>query len=173
MAKTRGREETRRFMAALPADLEKKVLRGAARAAGDVVADEARERVISDDTQAAIVVQRRSEPGQIKVRITVKPGWGRSVGFWLEYGTDPHFMSVAAEQSGGRSVQRINKTGAMLIGGNFAATVHHPGAAAHPFLRPALDLKGKDAVAAAQSYINARVKRSGIVATEEPEGDDQ
>lgn len=173
MAQSRGRDRVRSFMAGLPAELEKKVLRGAARAAAGVVADEARRLVLAEETRDAITTKLKAEPSRIKVTVTVKPGWGRSIGFWLEYGTDPHFISVADEQRGGRTVARINKTGALLIGGTFAATVHHPGAAAHPFLRPALDLKGRDAVAAAQGHINARVKRSGIVATDEPEGDEQ
>ena len=61
----------------------------------------------------------------------------------------------------------------MIIGGKFVGeTVWHPGAKPHPFLRPSLDIKGAEAIAAAQSYINAHVTPSGIVASAEPEGDD-
>jgi hypothetical protein len=116
------------------------------------------------------------------VTVTVKPGWGRSLGFWQEYGTDPHFISVDPAISGGRTAGRVNRltkdgqtdvAATLVINGKpVGKTVHHPGAAAQPFLRPALDIKGRDAIATAQGYINARVTPAGIVGTAEPEGDD-
>ena len=51
-----------------------------------------------------------------------------------------------------------------MINGHFVGTaVHHPGARPHPFLRPALDTKEGEAIAAAQSYINGRVWPAGII----------
>lgn len=165
-------------MAQLPGELERKVLRGAARAGAKVVADEAKDRVASDVVRNAIVIRARSVPGQIVVKVSVKEGWPRSVGTWLEYGTDPHFISVDDDLRQGMSVGRINKHGTaehkatLVINGKpVGATVHHPGATPHPFLRVSLDLKEREAVAAAQSYINSRVRPSGIVGSEEPEDD--
>ncbi len=176
MATSRGGSDVRRFMAQLPAELEKKVLRGAARAGGKIIVAEAKDRSISFDVDDAIVMRTKADAGRITVKITVEKGWARSVAGWLEYGTDPHFISVDDSQRGGKSVGRVNKLtkdGSLVIGGNFVgSTVHHPGAKPHPFLRPALDIKGAEAIAAAQSYINARVTPSGIVGAAEPEGDD-
>jgi len=175
MATSRGGAAVRRYIEQLPAELERTVLRGAARAGGKVLVDGAKERSISSDVDDAIVMKRRSEPGRITVTITVEKGWARSVANWLEYGTDPHFIAVDDSQRAGMSVGRVNKMtkdGSLVIGGQFVgSTVHHPGARPHPFLRPTLDIDGSKAVAEAQNFINAHVTRSGIIASAEPEDD--
>ncbi len=176
MATSRGGAAVRRYIAQLPAELERTVLRGAARAGGKVLVDGAKERSISSDVDDAIVMKRKSEPGRITVTITVEKGWARSVANWLEYGTDAHFISVAKEDRGGKSVARINSTDkrSMIIGGKFVGdTVFHPGAKPHPFLRTTLDIDGPKAVAEAQKFINAHVTRSGIIASTEPEDNDE
>lgn len=174
MATARGKDGVRRFIAQLPGQIERKLLRGAGRAAATVVATEAKERSISEEVSQAINTNVSTKDGRIIAKVQVK-GKGSYIAPWIEYGTDPHFISVAEDQRGGRSINRINKLhreGSLVIGGKFVgATVHHPGARPHPFLRVSLDLKEAEAIAAAQAYINARVKPSGIVGDEEPEGD--
>lgn len=174
MATSRGGTDVRRFLAQLPAELERKVLRGAARAAANVVAEEARARSISTEVAAAVKVGRpRSEDGRVTVKIQVR-GAGAYIAPWLEYGTDPHFITVDESQRRGMSVGRINretKAGSLIINGQFVrTTVHHPGARPHPFLRPALDDKEAAAIAAAQGYINTKVTRAGITGAGESEG---
>lgn len=177
MPRVRGRAEVKNFMARIPVDLEGKVLRGAARAAAKVVAEEAKERTQSDEIRGAIKVSTsRPDGGRVIAKVQVK-GRGAYLAPWEEYGTAPHLISVDASQSGGMSVGRINRLAkdpdsnhSLIIGGNFVgATVLHPGARPNPFLRPALDIKEGEAIAAAQNYIRSRIKRSGIVG--EPEGD--
>ena len=63
MATSRGGTEVRRFMVQVPAQIETKLLRGAARAAANVVADEAKERSISAEVSDAIRSPTRAEPG--------------------------------------------------------------------------------------------------------------
>jgi len=176
MPTVRGGAAVRRYIAQLPSELERKVLRGAARAGGRIILDDAKDRSISSDVDEALVMRTKAEAGRITVKITVRKGWGRAIANWLEYGTDAHFISIAKDERGGKSVARINATTkrSMIIGGQFVGeTVFHPGARPHPFLRPALDIKGAEAIAAAQSFINAHVTRSGIVASAEPEGNDE
>ena len=177
MATTRGKAEVKSFLAQLPAQIERKVLRGAARAAGAVVMDEAKARVTSDEVREALTMRSQATPGRIVVKINVKPGWARSVGTWLEYGTSPHFITVDDSQRQGMSAGRINrveKKGTLVINGQpVGATVHHPGARPHPFLKVSLDLKEGEAVAAAQSFINSRVSPAGITGSDEPEGEDE
>lgn len=177
MATVKGLSDVKRFIANLPGQLESKVLRGAARAAANVVADEARIRSISDEVTKAIKVSASSKGGRITAKVQVK-GPGAYIAPWLEYGTAPHFISVDDSQRQGMSVNRINtlrKEGkSLVIGGKFVGdTVFHPGASAHPFLRVSLDTKEAEAIAAAQSYINSRVTKAGIVGASAPEGDDE
>lgn len=174
MATVRGSADVRRFIAQLPAELERKVLRGAGRAAAKIIAAEAKERSVSSEVVAAIKTKVTSSEGKVMARVQVR-GPGAYIAPWLEYGTSPHFISVDDSQRGGRSVKRINKEtkeGSLVIGDAFVgSTVFHPGARPHPFLRPALDVKAGEAIAAAQSYINARISRAGIAGASD-EGND-
>jgi hypothetical protein len=143
-----------------------------------VIADEAKLRVTSEAVRDGVVVGRaKDRDGTITVRVTVEEGWPRSLGTWLEYGTSGHFISVDPAYAEGRTAQRINKLdtdaakggregpGASLVinGKPVGTTVYHPGAQAHPWLRPARDTKRREAVAAAQQHITAGVRRSGRV----------
>lgn len=174
MVTVRGRSEVKRYIAELPAQIRDKLLRGAGRAGANVIADEAKARSISPEVTAAIKVKVTAADGVITAKVQVK-GPGSYIAPWLEYGTDPHFISVDDSQRNGLSVNRINtlhKGGSLVIGGHFVGTtVLHPGARPHPFLRVSLDLKEGEAFAAAQSYINARVKPAGIVGTQDLGGD--
>lgn len=167
MATSRGKSEVHRYIAGLPEEIVSKLLVGAGRAGGKVIADEAKERTISQDVADNIIVRTKREDTRVVVKIRVKQGFANSIGNWLEWGTAPHFISVDKSQSGGKSVARINalaRQGSLVINGKFVGdTVYHPGARPHPFLRPALDLKEGEAISMAQSYINARITPAGIV----------
>jgi hypothetical protein len=183
MPTLKGREAERRRRDQIP-DKIIRILRGAARAGATVIADEAKARVTSDEVRDGVNVGRTKEQdGTITVRVTVEKGWPRSLGTWLEYGTSAHFISVDPQYSEGRTAARINTLdtaaakagregpGASLVinGDPVGATVFHPGARAHPWLRPARDVKAGEATKAAQDFINARVRRSGLVADGESE----
>ena len=175
MVKVTGKSAVDTYIANLPSALAP-VLRGAARAGAAVISDEAKRRSISKDVSAAIVTRTTKEPGRIVAKITVKPGWPRSVAIWLEYGTKPHFISVDDSQSGGRTAKRVNqieKEGASLvINGKFVGrTVRHPGTNGEPFMRVALDARAADAVEAAQNFINAHAAKPGAAST--ANGDDE
>ena len=193
MVSVKGGGLGKRVIAQLPAQIERKLLRGAARAAGAVVMDEAKAQVTSDEVRDGLTMTSKVEPGRITVKITVKGAWAHSVGLWLEYGTSAHFITVDESQREGRTVGRVNRLekggstviagarrvnkegekGSLVIGGQFVGTtVHHPGARPHPFLAVALDHKKMEAVAAAQAFINSRITPAGITGSDEPEGED-
>jgi hypothetical protein len=176
MAKVRGRTAVKQYLASLPQQMEG-VLRGAGRAGAAVVADEIKLLTPSSEVRENLRIRSQSGDGRIVVRIDVKPGWARSLGIWLEWGTAPHFISVDDSQRLGLSVNKINKrvkdeggAASLLIGGKFVGTtVFHPGSQEHPAFRPALDAKGADAVRAAQGYINSRIVGGRIAGSVEPE----
>ena len=175
MASVKGRSDVRSFMASLPEQLATRVLRGAARAGGKVIAAEAEARSHSDIVSENIITRTKVEDTRVRVAVTVKPGWAMTRAIWEEYGTAPHFISVDDSQRNGLGIKRINQKvkeakgdGSLVINGKFVgATVWHPGAKPHPFLRPALDTKEADAITAAQHYITARVSRTGIKGSDE------
>ncbi len=165
MAAVKGRDAVKRYLAQLQVDLREKVLIGAARSAATVIADEAKLRSNSARVAAAVKIVTKGEDGRIISKVRVKMR-GYQIGYWLEYGTDPHFISVDDSQRQGLSVSRFNEapaSGSLVINGNFVGkTILHPGARKQPFLRPALDTKEAEAVAAAQGYINSKIVRGAI-----------
>lgn len=176
MAYSRGREGVSAYVRSLPAQIERNLLPGAARAGGKVIATEAADQCRSREVAAKIEMKVRRDDGRVVARIGVAEGWARSVGIWLEYGTDPHYITVDDSQRQGMSANRINRLakngGTLVINGTpVGKTVFHPGAQAHPFLRPALDTRFSDAVAAAQRHISSRVGPAGIAA--DPKGTDE
>lgn len=177
MPKVTGREAVDAYMGALPGRI-RRVLRGAAKVAADVVATEVRARANSDEVRDGVVIRSKQEHDRVVVRITVRPGWARTLGTWQEWGTSPHFISVDEGQREGRGIKRINQAvreadgdGSLVIGGQFVGkTVFHPGARPEPFMRVSLDLKGGEAIEAAQGYISTRLRGVGGIAGS---GDDQ
>jgi hypothetical protein len=189
MVAVRGREAVRAYLTRIPVEIATKVLPGAARAGATVIADEAKAKLgdrraeVEGGAKAliadAVKVNVKRKDGRVVARVHMK-GPGSYVANWLEYGTAPHFIRVDDEQRGGRSAGRINRLdkaaaeegrngpgGSLVIGGTFVGgTVYHPGAAAidngHGFLRSSLDLKGDEAVAAAQAYINQKATKAGL-----------
>jgi hypothetical protein len=162
------------------------VLPGAARAAANIVADEARRRSISEEVTNAIKVATKRQDAHVIAKVQVI-GPGAYKGRWLEYGTAPHFITVDKAASGGRTAGRVNRLdrsasadgragpgGSLVIGGQFVGTtVFHPGARRYPFLRVSLDTKQAEAIAAAQAYINTRVARMRKTGIADGEGPDQ
>lgn len=191
MAKVRGGAETRRYMTELPGLLRDRVLRGAARAGAKVIAEGAKERLGSRTAEGpggADVLIANSVKVQVKLKGEIVRGRilldgpGAYVGRWLEYGTDPHFISVDPQYRQGMTARRINKSiadgdeglkASLVINGKpVGTTVFHPGARKAPFLRPAVDTLEREALAAAQAYITARLTRAGISFDGADQGDD-
>lgn len=181
MVKVRGRDDVRRYFKQLPEDIQGKLLVGAARAGGKVIRDEAKQQANSEIVREALKLTVRRDGDRIIARVGISKGgpskgWALALGVWAEYGTDPHYITVDDSQRQGMSANRINtlkkRDNVLVINGQpVGKTVLHPGAERKPFLRVALDTKEGEAVAAAQTYINSRVRTGGIVA--DPEGADE
>ncbi len=158
-----GREALRRkLLDQLPRQIAK-VLEGAARAGGKVIADEARQRCINDTVRGTIKVKVVASADSPKVAAKIHTaGPGAYLAPWVEYGTKPHIIAVRDDSDrNGLSVNAINrgvKQGTLVIGGEAVGPiVHHPGVAPHPFLRPAVDTAEGEAMAAAQRYITRKL----------------
>lgn len=163
------------FLASLPENIERNVLRGALKAGADEIADGAREACRSEEVRASIKTTSRSEKGAVVAKVQTK-GPGAYLAPWLEHGTDPHFISVDEAQSGGRTIRRINrqvKEGSLVIGGQFVGkTIHHPGAKPYPFMRPALDQRQAAAITAIGNHIGLKMTKAGLE-TPDPSGDEE
>lgn len=176
MAEIKGMEQIRAYFAAAP-DKLRNLARDGLREAAEVVAEEARARCISSEARESVQVRAyTSDDGEQVGAMVFCKGPGSHIARWLEYGTDPHFISVDAREGQGRTAQRINTLNrearssgepeALNIGGTFVHSVLHPGSKPYPFLRPAFDNKQDEGLAAAQAYITSSAsRRAGVKPT--------
>ncbi|MGR6329213.1 HK97 gp10 family phage protein [Sphingomonas sp. XXL09] len=189
MAKKRSGRTSGRQLKDLPELFLERILPGAGRAGGQVVADAAREllgskRVDTANGGSALIadalkIRIRREGTIIRGKITME-GPGSSVGRWLEYGTAPHFISVANVRLGvtaARANRRLKDGDAALHASLFingtpvGPTVYHSGARAFPFLRPAYDANMDAIVPAMLAYMAKRITRAGVISGPDIEAD--
>lgn len=174
-----GGRELDQLLQTLPVKMERNILRAALRAGGVILRKEARERVPTDqgDLLRSIRITSRVQRGQVQIGVKA----GNSVAYYahmVEYGTRPHYVEVSDVDRGpgrgrgrrgtaGRqetlaSIRTVNRR-VLQIGANFIGpSVHHPGARAKPFMRPAVDAGFIPAVEAIQAKIRERLTEQGI-----------
>jgi HK97 gp10 family phage protein len=137
-----GIEELSEVLDALSSDkkLSNKVVRGILNKAAKPIIVDAQARVSKQDgdLQKAIgTIPGRGRGKGEQVYVGPRRG-GRFKGYaghLVEYGTAPHI--IRAKAAGGQL---------RLHGNVFVDEVHHPGAAAKPFMRPAFDSKKDEAI---------------------------
>jgi HK97 gp10 family phage protein len=134
----------------LPANIEKKLLRGALRAGQKTVLEQARQTVhsVSGDLAASLRISTGSRRGRVSA--TVKAGDKKAFyAKFVEFGTAAHIITAKAGQS-------------LSFGGGQYASISHPGAMKKPFMRPALDqaaMPESAAFKAVGAYLQARITK--------------
>lgn len=167
--KVTGLKELQKFMSELPDKLQANVMRGALRAGAKVLEAEAKRAVPVDQgvLRNSIRVSTRSKRGVVSASVKATDFKAH----WIEYGTGAHWISVNPDAKPKASLKTLNKAlakGSLRIGEHFVgAAVHHPGAAAQPYMRPALDARGMDAVLATANYIKTRLASKHALDTSE------
>lgn len=155
------------FLGAFPERLQKNALRSAMIAGARVVRDEARATVPRKSGKLARSIKTSSPraftggAASVKVKLL---GPHSFVGTFLEYGVAPHYINAGDADISARKLTKAaargdvtgdTETQALRINGQFVTgAVLHPGIAARPFLRPALDRKQAEVIAA----IGARLR---------------
>ena len=172
----KGGPELLKFLDEFPEKMVKNIMRGAMRAGANVVREEARLNVArqSGALSRSIKSSVNSRSGTITAKVKLK-GKHSFLGPMLEYGVRAHIISLAEDKRPmkmtrhglrGLSLRTINKAvarGSLVINGTFVGdAVMHPGFAAKPFLRPALDRKAEDAVNAVGKYIAGRLNMGDL-----------
>jgi HK97 gp10 family phage protein len=153
-----GGRELDAFLQTLSVKVEKNIMRSALRQGANAIKDEAKANVPVHlgELRKSIRVTTSAKGGRVSA--SVKAG-NRKAFYWhfVEFGTAAH--NIAGK-----------KGGSLMFGGHFARSVHHPGAVAKPFMRPALDAKADAALAAVAAQIRKRLTAEGIN-TPAPEGE--
>jgi hypothetical protein len=158
-----GLQQLDNFLSYLPKNLQKGAYRAGLTAAAKPIRDEARLRAKGRIARAVVTgSSRQNQDGTFSVRIYVderKPGG--FLGYFQEYGVKPHYIARTGKGEGRVTVRKAVEGGQTVggvikIGDDFVSgVVSHPGHAASPFLRPALDLRADDAVKAFADRIRA------------------
>ena len=147
----KGLAELQKFLTQLPVKLEANVMRGALRAGMKKIAPVAKQNIhsISGELAKGLKISTNTRRGVVRAKL-VATGPHRTVAHLVEYGTAAH--SIAPRDGG-----------SLFFKGLFTNLVHHPGAQAKPFMRPALDQQSNEAVLATGEYIKKRLaKKHGL-----------
>jgi len=159
-----GGKELAEFLQTLPLKIEKNIMRSALRAGARVIANEAKLNVpIQDgDLRASIRTGSNAKKGQVEAyaRAGNKKAWYYR---FVEFGTAAHII----KGKNGNNLKFTARDGKSIS----VPQVLHPGAKAKPYMRPALDSKGDEAVVAVTKRIRERLTKEGINVPA-PEGND-
>lgn len=171
-----GLKEIDRILSAFPKNMQKNAIRGALRAAGNVVLAEARYNAsayVESGKMAkslGLSSPKQNQDGTFSVKIRYRrpgePGGNTHafLGVMFEYGIKPHLIARTGSKEGRVAVRKAKEgTGTvtarpMKIGDDFVSgIIEHPGMPARPILRPALDVKAKQAVEAFRDQLEEYV----------------
>lgn len=162
-----GLKELDGFLAALPMKMQKGAYRAGLTAAANPPLEEAKRLAAGWSSHVAAAVKkgssRQNPDGTFSISIYVdrsKPG--SFTALWGEYGVAPHLIASTGKGEGRVAVRKAAEgrgsvnAGVMKIGDDFVSgIIQHPGHAAHPFMRPALDAKADEAVQAFAAKIRS------------------
>lgn len=159
----RGLADLQKLLDTLAPKLERNVLRGAMRAAANVVKDEAKALCPVGPPSATGAKRYKLYTGALRdsIRVSVRAKGGRvtasvKAGGRLKNGADVWYAPIVERGAVAHKIKAA-KGGFLAIGGGVYRSVDHPGMKAKPFLRPALDARAQDAVVAAGEYMKARL----------------
>lgn len=140
-------------LAELPEKLQRNVVRGGLRAGAKVIEQRAKDAVpvrsgkLRDSIRVSVRV-KRGVP-EATIRAGGRDKGGAFYAHWVEFGTGAHLIKPKARKS-------------LVVASILRETVDHPGATAHPFMRPAMDAGAQEAVLAFGEYVRKRLTKQGI-----------
>ncbi len=185
-----GLAELQKLLERLPADIERKVMRGALRAGMKVVLNDAKQVLEGHNHTEHLVdslrVKTRARGGTVTAAL--QAGGGNAFyAHMVEFGTAAHLVSVSEGETPIRMTRRgpkpmsmklINRLvarGSLKIGTHFVGpVVHHPGAKQVPFMRSALDAAASDnspALEAVKAYLAVRIDKELAKLPDESDGE--
>ena len=166
-----GLKQLDAYLAALPMNIQKNAIRAGLVAAAAPIRDEARSLAPKDSGAMARSIKtgsaRQNPDGTFSISISLK-GPHAFLGLFHEYGVRPHVINAGDSGLSARKLtQKMRREGSsdaegtIRIGDNFVSgVVQHPGHRAHPFMRPALDVRADEATKAfanrSRSYIEGK-----------------
>lgn len=175
----KGLRELDRFLSALPKNMQQNAYGAGLRAAAKVVVTEARIRAPKASGKMAKAIKsgsvRRNADGHMAISVRLDPRGNDHafLGLFHEYGVAPHYINAGnADVSARKLTQSVRRGGddagadVLVINGSLVSgAVLHPGHAAQPFLRPALDIRADEAVRAFAGAVKGYLEgKTGFIA---------
>lgn len=158
----KGLAELHKTLQELPATIERNVLRGGLRVAGNVIADEAR-RLVPEGEPSAVAKKYGATRGELRrsirvsMRVRSKAGW---VNANVKAGNKAAFYAAMVEEFGSaRHWIRPKNRKSLFFAGLLKESVEHPGFRPSHFMRRSFDAKARAAIEAMAEYIRARLPK--------------
>lgn len=160
-----GGKELAEWLKILPEKLQTNIMRAALRAGASVIAKQAKSNLSVNKTGALKKSIRTSSRSQKNtVTAYARAGGNRGAGnkdksafysAFIEYGSAAHMISAKNKPN-----LVFKARDGRLVKTKFIP--RHPGITAKPFMRPAFDAKGSEAVAAVAKKVRERLSKEGI-----------
>lgn len=156
----KGLSELHHELQALPAKIERNVLRGGLRAGAQIMEAEAR-RLVPVAPPTLDSVRRGARAGELQrsIKITLRANKSGAVRAQLKAGNKVAWYAHLVEFGTARHWIKPKIRKSLFVAGLFKEVIDHPGAKPKPFMRPAYDGKWRSAIAAMADYIRARLPR--------------
>lgn len=154
-----GLAELNKMLQALPANIERNVLRGGLRAG---------QKVFQELAAANIPPSMPALRASLKIKTSGKKGVASATlvagnkdayyAHWVEYGTASYYSGKG--KTVGRPYKILPRKKASLFSlGKFSKGIVHPGVKPQPFMRPAADAGAEQALAAMREYMKLRIEK--------------
>lgn len=164
-----GLKQLDAFLSALPKNMQTGAYRAGLTAAAKVVREEARMRAPRESGKYAKSIRsgsaRKNADGTFSITVGPRGKEHAFLGLFHEFGVRPHYIARTGKDQGRVAVRKAKEgtgsvdTRVMKIGDDFVSgIISHPGYAARPHLRPALDIKADEAVQAFAGRIRAYIE---------------
>lgn len=175
----KGLADLDRYLSALPKNMQRNAYSAGLRAAAAVIRDEAKLRAPKGSGKLARSIKSSSvhlnAGGRMSIRVGPrgkKKADNAYLGYFHEYGVAPHLIARHVAKRGRAGLKAAvaekgsNIGGVLKIGERYVSgAITHPGFAAQPFLRPALDIKADEAMKAMAASIRAYLEgKTGFAA---------
>lgn len=145
-----GGRELDDLLRTLPVKMHRNINRAALRDGAKVYLGDVQSRIPVDSGQlrasARITTRAKGDMVSASVKVGNSAAWYAHL---VEFGTRPHVIKAKAG-------------GALRFGSVEVKSVHHPGIAPHPFMRPTADAKFSEAVRAVEKGIRKRLTKQGL-----------
>lgn len=148
----KGLDEIEKRLQALPEKIRRKYIRTALKEGSDLILEEARSKVKRSQVMRhpkaghlADAIVSRISVGMNSASARVGVDYKKvSTGHLVEFGTKPHQVGLKVKSGPRKGQRRIIRFSDGTF--RFAISEQHPGARKQPFMRPAYDAKGDEAL---------------------------